>query len=301
MASLYSDLSQLTALRFHVKHRRLVRQQKLVSQKGGAHQAVRKGRGMSFSEVREYQPGDDVRHIDWKVTARQQKAHTKVFTEELEKPVMVLCEQTPVMFFASQVRFKSVQALNLATALGWITLHQGDRIGGWSFNHQTHTFVPAKHQHRSLMRFVQQTQTLQQSLSAPGLQDPHAWTRQLEAISPSLRPGTRLILIGHLLNQPDGFFARLRLLKKHHQLDLIHVYDPLEQQLPHNGMLTVTDGHTQTRLNSASQAVQDAWQSGFHQAWSNLHLHCQRLHLPLLAINTQDDPVTALQQAGMIR
>ncbi|KUJ72267.1 DUF58 domain-containing protein [Thiomicrospira sp. WB1] len=301
MARLYNDLNELTALRFHVKHRRLVRQQKLVSQKGGAHQAVRKGRGMTFSEVREYQPGDDVRHIDWKVTARQQKAHTKVFTEELEKPVIALCEQTPVMFFGSQVRFKSVQALNLATALGWITLHQGDRFGGWGFNAQTHAFTPPKHQHRSLMRFIQQTQHLQTALKAPGLPDPLAWTRQLEALSPSLRPGSRLILIGHLLDQPDAFFARLRQLQKHQQLDLIHVFDPLECDLPFNGMLSVTDGQTQTQLNSQSDRVHQAWRSGFDQAWSKLEARCRQLHFPLMAINGQQDPVTALQQAGMIR
>ena len=301
MADLYSDLQQLTRLRFHVKRRHLARQQKLIAQKGGVHQAVRKGRGMTFNEVRAYQPGDDVRHIDWKVTARQQKAHTKVFTEELEKPVVLVCELSPILFFGTQVRFKTVQALNLAAALGWATLHQGDRVGGWAFNAQQHFWVSPKHQHKALMQWLHGAQSLEHQLTQPGLQSPNLWPQQMDAMSPYLRPGSRLILIGHLLDQTPEFFTRLRSLKKHHQIDLLHLYDPLEQQLPHSGTLRLTDGHQQAKLNTQNQKTLNAWQSGYHQAWSQLETQAQTLHLPLLAFDSQQDPVTALTQAGMLQ
>ncbi|MDX1353346.1 MAG: DUF58 domain-containing protein, partial [Thiomicrorhabdus sp.] len=83
-SSLYSDLSELVAFRFHVKQKKLSHQQNRIATNSGNHLAVRKGRGMTFSEVRQYQPGDDIRYIDWRVTARTQKTHTKVFVEEHE-------------------------------------------------------------------------------------------------------------------------------------------------------------------------------------------------------------------------
>jgi uncharacterized protein (DUF58 family) len=101
---LYSTLEPLMAWQFQVKTRKFVAHQALQAQQTGTHHALRKGRGMSFSEVRQYQPGDDIRHMDWRVTARTQKPHTKEFIEEHERPTLLVCEQSPALFFASQTR-----------------------------------------------------------------------------------------------------------------------------------------------------------------------------------------------------
>jgi uncharacterized protein (DUF58 family) len=93
-----------------------------------------KGRGMEFDEARLYQHGDDIRSIDWKVTARTGKTHTKLFREEREKPVFISVDNRPAMQFATRGVFKSVQALKLAALLAWAAHHQGDRIGGQIFS-----------------------------------------------------------------------------------------------------------------------------------------------------------------------
>jgi len=97
-----------------------------------------KGRGMEYDESRLYQPGDDVRHLDWRVTARTGKPHTKLFREERERPVFLWVDCRAPMFFATRGRFKSVAAAQLAALLAWSAVHDGDRIGSVLFTEDTH-------------------------------------------------------------------------------------------------------------------------------------------------------------------
>lgn len=101
----------------------------LWSQLSGSHQSRSKGRGMNFSEVRQYQAGDDIRSIDWRVTARTGKAHTKLFEEEREQPVILLIDLSSQMRFGSSLLLKSVQAAHMASLIGWLTVQAGDRLG----------------------------------------------------------------------------------------------------------------------------------------------------------------------------
>lgn len=298
-AQVYANLESLLALRFHVKHKRLNHQQKLISAKGGYHQAVRKGRGMEFHEVREYVAGDEIRHIDWKVSARTQKVHTKVFTEELERPVICLVEQTPRLFFGSQQRFKSVQALNILSTLSWITLHQGDRLGGWVFNHQQQHWVDPKHRQQSAVHLIESALQLQQQLKEPKL-TPFNWIQQLDQLKNRLKAGSRLFLIGDFLEADKLFFAKLTLLKKHLDLTLIHIYDPLEKQLPQTSLpavLKLTNGHQILEIDAHTQ---QHYQQTYQKAWQTLWQQSHQLHIPLIEISTQEDPIAALIQQGVI-
>jgi Uncharacterized conserved protein (some members contain a von Willebrand factor type A (vWA) domain) len=300
-ASPYTQMDDLIALRFHVKPRRLAQQQKLISEKGGYHQAIRKGRGMEFSEVREYTAGDDVRHIDWKVSARTQKTHTKVFTEELEKPVVCVLEQTPKLFFGSRTRFKADMALQLLAALGWVTLQQGDRFGGLAFNHLGHQWVEPRHHQTSVMQFLHQSLALQQQLSSPGTSSAENWLTQLSQLQKHLRPGTRVFLVGDFLNSSDAFIEKLTQLKRHADITLIHVYDPLEIHLPTLGQLKLTDGDHEMALNTLDEAFREQYTELYENAWQTLHQQLAPWHLPLVDIATDEDPVKGLMAQGILR
>ena len=100
----------------------------------GRHRSKLRGRGLDFDEVRKYVSGDDIRNIDWKVTARVGETHTKVFTEERERPVLLIIDQSPSMFFGSKRFLKSVIAAHTAALCAWRVLEVGDRIGGAVFN-----------------------------------------------------------------------------------------------------------------------------------------------------------------------
>lgn len=298
---LYSQLDELIGFRFHVKQHHLVPQQKLISEKGGYHQAVRKGRGMEFNEVREYAAGDDVRHIDWKVSARTQTTHTKVFTEELEKPVICLVEQTPPLFFGSQVRFKTSQALNLMAIIGWTSLQQGDRFGGLVFNQFTHHWIEPRHTPKTMLQFLHQSLALQQQLNTPAALQQDLWLTHLTQLQKHLRPGTRVFLIGDFLNSSTGFIEKLAQLKKHADINLIHVYDPLEKVLPSNGILKITDGHTEMNLNTLDTAFKTQYQHTYEQAWQKLQQRLLPWHFPLMEVSTSQDPLKALMSQGVIR
>lgn len=291
--AIYSDIESLLTIRFHVKGRRLTSQQKLISSQGGYHQAVRKGRGMEFNEVREYTAGDDIRHIDWKVSARTQKIHTKLFTEELEKPVICVVEQTPKLFFGSRIRFKSVQALNIASALAWVTVQQGDRFGGYVFNPQSHHWVEPKHQQKSVTRFLHFGLDLQRQLTSPNGMETD-WIVHLSALQQHIKTGSRLFLIGDFLEVSDAFVQKLGQLKKRADITLIHLFDPIEQSLPTQGQLLLTDGHQQLNIDTDLNEQNRIYQASYQHAWQALSDACHARQIALVAISAQEDPVQAL-------
>jgi len=128
------DADELVALRASGERLRPARTQTARSALAGAHRSRFHGRGMDYRESRHYQPGDDIRNMDWRITARSGHAHVKVFDEERERPVVVLVDFSASLFFASQGVFKSVQAARLAALIGWSAIGHGDRIGALLFS-----------------------------------------------------------------------------------------------------------------------------------------------------------------------
>ncbi len=154
---------QLTELLSYKQHGKLSLNAKRLPatrQLSGNYLANIKGRGMEFAEVRHYQPGDDVRAIDWAVTARTGKAHTKLFQEEKERPVFLLVDVSDSMIFGSQLVFKSVQACHLAALLSWQAKQRNDRLGGIVFNQQQVAELKPTSRNKGLMAFLHQSQTL---------------------------------------------------------------------------------------------------------------------------------------------
>lgn len=300
-AGIYSNISDLLGFKFPVKRKKLAHQQTLISAKGGYHQAVRKGRGMSFTEVREYQPGDEIRHIDWKVTARTQKTHTKVFTEELEKPIICMTEQTPNLFFGSQERFKIVQALNISAIIGWLALNNGDKFGGQVFNNQQGIWNKPQQNHKSLLQFFQHALTLQSAIKSPIDSLNTSWTSQLEQVKKQINSGNRIFLIGDFLNQPVSFFQQLSHFRKRNQITLVHIFDALEKNLPKAGMLNFSNGFSKFRLDSNLVARQKDYQTAYEISWQALKSECGKLHIPVIEIDCAQNPVIELINQEVIR
>jgi uncharacterized protein (DUF58 family) len=154
------------------------------TRKEGGHQTRTRGRGMEFDDVREYQPGDDIRHLDWRLMARTGVAHTKLYHEERERPAFILCDQRPSMAFATRGHFKSVLAAYAASAIAWSVFKQGDRVGGTLLTHQGEQwFKPAsgrkpislwlselaKAQQQGFMHQYQKDNAASQSIAGPSV------------------------------------------------------------------------------------------------------------------------------------
>jgi len=140
--AIQATLGELIALRRELRGNPLRPRRAVRGLLAGAHHSRFRGRGMDYLESRLYQPGDDIRNLDWRVTARSGKAHTKLYQEERERPVVVLVDLGPGMFFATRGRFKSVIAARAASFLGWSAVAHGDRIGALLFNGEHRELKP---------------------------------------------------------------------------------------------------------------------------------------------------------------
>lgn len=227
-----------------------------------------KGRGMEFDEVRHYQTGDDVRAIDWRVTARTGKTHTKLFREEIERPVLVATDLSQNMLFGSKLLFKSVQAAHLAALVAWHAKSRGDRLGGLVFGDEDHIELKPRSRKAGVLHYLHALTTLNNKTGKTEKQNeqppqkseqtqdttadvtPHYFDDHCARLRHIAKPGSLVYLI------TDGFALRdqttnpqaLRHLTKicqHCELVVCLITDPLEQELPESTLklaVTITDG-----------------------------------------------------------
>lgn len=299
---LYTQLASLVALRAFCKQRQLNHQQKLVASNLGNHHATRKGRGMTFSEVRQYQAGDDIRHIDWRVTARTQKAHTKVFVEEHERPTYLVTEQTPALFFGSKQRLKTAQAANIAAILAWCSLNQNERIGGLAFNGATTRWVAPKRSQKTALHYLQTVISQQQILEQPGSGQPQVWSELLQRLANQVKPGGKVFLIGDMFSLAQANLGYLQRMHRHVDMVAIHVVDPLEKQLPELGWLSLTRtfGEELLQLDSFRRQTRQAYQQAYQHAWQQAQDALHQYKIPLVEVQTDQDPIKQLLQARII-
>lgn len=150
------ELSDLLRFEYLVFQRKLLPKKQVHSILAGKNVSKLRGRGLDFEEVRRYVNGDDIRNIDWKVTARTRVTHTKVFTEEKERPVFTVLDQTASMFFGSSKYTKSVVSAHLAAISAFRTLKVGDRFGGLIFDDKEETYIAPKRSRAAALRFLEQ-------------------------------------------------------------------------------------------------------------------------------------------------
>lgn len=236
----------------------------------GALLSPHKGRGMEFDEVRQYQAGDDVRAIDWRVTARTGTPHTKLYREEQERPVWLVVDLAPSMYFGSELLFKSVQAAHTAAALAWLAMNRGDRVGAMISNGFEHQEFKPQARHANVMRILQQlVQVHQQGLqhwqrqagSADGLR------QNLTRLRTLLKPGSEVYLISDYQRLDDSLLRELRALEQHARVTHLIIYDQFEQTLP--SQLT-----SKMKLQGANrQAVIDFSSPEHHQRYRQQQQH----------------------------
>lgn len=221
-----------------------------------------KGRGMEFAEVRHYQNGDDVRTIDWRVTARTGVAHTKLFVEERERPILLLIDLSHSSYFGSQLLLQSVQIAHLATTLGWNAINNGDRLGALIASETNHLELKPRSRRQGILQLtsglidVHQQQLKQINQLSP---DPGHMFKACQRLQRIAKPGSLIWIItdGQHLNQQ--YLAPLTELSRHCDIGAFVVTDPLRQgtlALPKQFALPVRDGQQQLTLTRQSY---EAW------------------------------------------
>ena len=223
-----------------------------------------RGRGIDFSEVRAYQPGDDVRTIDWRVTARKNKPHTKVFREERERLTMIVVDQTQSMFFGSQVRLKSVAAAELAALGAWQALRHNDRVGGVIIGNHSYAAHKPYRNVKSVARLLADLCTMNQALQR-GAPHPPAqhFADALAQIRRLARNNYRIYFISDFQPIGDHWRDAFRSLSRHNEVIAVRVYDPLERDLPPADSYTVTDGEHRLQFHAGNPALRERYHDRF--------------------------------------
>ena len=268
-----SDLSRLLRSRHWAQHLKLFSRQAARSMLLGNVRSRFRGRGMEFEEVRRYQAGDDIRTIDWKVSARVGKTYTKLFCEERERPCHILVDQRSHLYFGSERQFKSVLAAELATGLSWAALAGGDRVGGQVIGDYDERDSRGRRSKQAVLHFIHDINEFNQALADPELLQHKATAKDastsgisksslahsLEECRRITRPGTAIFIISDFHDFDQASAKELTNLGKHADLSLLHVVDPLEEQLPLKGAIAISDGENNSHVqlsNKLKQAYQ---------------------------------------------
>jgi len=272
---------------------------------GGFHSMVQPvGRGLEFVESRPYAPGDDARSIDWRVTARQGKPHTKLYAAERERSLWIVVDYTGSMAFGSRVRFKSVQAARMAAWLAWAGKAAGNRLGGLRVEEAGVTIAPPVAGDRGVLTWLE---ILSRPIPEPGgaATGVDQLADALTTLRPRLRTGDRLFVISdfYALDDPAtgaNLDAALVAVAERGELSLLRVTDPLESAPPERGDYPVrVDGAT-VWVDAGAPATRERWCSLFSGRSARLAALARQHAWSLAAVSTVDDLTVEMPRTGVV-
>ena len=251
---------------------------------------------MDFSEVRLYEPGDDVRNIDWRVTARTGKAHTKLFVEERERPVLFCVDCSDSMQFGTQGAFKSVIAARAMALLAWSAVKHGDRVGGLLFAGESHIELKPTGGKRGILKFFNHLITLnEQQLQKQQFSQAVDFRDTLLRLKRISRPGSLVYLISDFNGLQQQDLNLISQIAKHCDLVLIHVYDVLEKYAPPTGSYRVSDGNKSGILHVDKHHFQEKLSEQFNETISKLERIKRQYGVYSISIASNQDVKQILQ------
>lgn len=239
----------------------------------GTYITKHKGRGMEFDEARHYQPGDDIRAIDWRVTARTGKTHTKVYREERERPVFILCDLSKSMQFGTRLLLKSVQAAHLASLTAWSAAKRGDKVGALIFNDDHHQECKPLASKKSVLNICHELTTIHDRPVSES--NDRCFSQALGRLRRLARPGSLVYIISDFQKMDDLAEQHLANISKHCEVHSHIIADPLERDLPESSVIqpvTVTDGKEKQTwlLGDRNQAKH------YRQTQARLYAHIEK-------------------------
>ncbi len=257
----------------------------------GNHLSKFRGRGMDFTEARNYQAGDEIRHMEWRVTARTGRPHVKVYQEERERPVVILTDFNPSMYFGTRIALKSVVAAQLAAILAWTASKQGDRIGGFVCSATSHQeFVPRARRVGVLPLLAtlsNYTQNNQHDSTVTS--DTQALSHALLRMRRVTKPGSIVVLISDFYRLDQEAEINLKRLRDHNDVLAYHICDPLELAPPVPQHYAITDGEKDLILDTSIDAIRFGYQFFCDQRQNALQALFKRLLIPYIQVTASTD------------
>lgn len=297
LSGIQASVDDLIGLRFRAQRLALGIARRARHSLIGAHGSRFRGRGMEFAESRIYQPGDDVRSIDWRVTARTGRPHTKLFQEERERPVILLVDLGASMFFGTRTAYKSVLAAETAALIAWAAMGGGDRIGALVAGRSHHLEVEPVSGRRGVLRVLR-------ALAALSRQESNDEEQQIKLCDSLLRarhvarPGSLLVVISDFYDLDEEAAAQLSRMRQHNDMLACWIHDGLEIAPPPPGRYEVSDGWQTATLDTVGRRARARYAASFGARFEALCATLGRLAIPLLPIATGDDVAETLRRGA---
>ena len=264
----------------------LAKKQKVRSILGGKHASKLRGRGLDFEEVRNYVAGDDIRNIDWKVTARTQKTHSKVFSEEKEKPALIVVDQSKSMFFGSQKRTKSVVAAELAALAAFRIQKEGDRVGGLVFADDGLDIVFPKRDRKNILRFMERIVHRNRNLQNT---EPLDFEKAVKEIFLKVRNIVThdflVIIISDFQRYSSEVIKNITYISQHNDVVLLKVFDPMERNIPKTKIIA-GNLEKQVIVDGGKKGIKENFEKGFDKDYENFQSQMKKHRIPLILVDT---------------
>ena len=284
----YAHLDDLIRLQFKVHGFSFLPKQPVQSLLAGRRSSRLRGRGLDFEEIRRYIPGDDIRTMDWRVTARTRKPHTRVYTEEKDRPVLLVVDQRLSMFFGSRVAMKSVTAAEVAAMGAWRTLSVGDRVGALVFNdHEIREITPLRSRPR-VMQILEAMVEMNHGLRVDGgiQPDPGMLNRVLERVLHLTKHDYLVCIVSDFSGADQGTKAAVTRLAAHNDVIALFIYDPLETRLPSLGKVIVSQGDLQLEVDTGDSELRRRFSEQFETRLQTARELMLKRGIPVLLIHT---------------
>ncbi len=226
----------------------------------GEYHSAFKGRGMAFSEVREYQYGDDVRNIDWNVTARYNHPYVKVFEEERELTVILLIDVSGSQNFGTRKLLKKELATELAAVLTFSTIQNNDKIGVIFFSDKIEKFIPPQKGRKHVLRIIRETLDFEVESTGTNIEE------ALRYLTNAIKKRCTAFVISDFLDNPSNFEDAIKIANRKHDVIALQLYDKHEENLPKIGDIRAIDPETGKKMwiNTSSKKTQKAYSNWWH-------------------------------------
>jgi uncharacterized protein (DUF58 family) len=250
-----------------------------------------RGRGLNFEEIRGYLPGDDVRTIDWRVTARTQKPHVRVYTEERDRPALLVVDQRQSMFFGSRRAMKSTVAAELAALGAWRVFGQGDRVGALVLDDRGIEEIRPHRSRRTVLHILDAVVEKNHALHADSRvpRQPAMLNRALEAAERLCSHDFVVAIVSDFDGLDDATERLVTRLAHHNDVIAVPVWDPLTTEVPAGGRVVVTEGELQVELELGTEQVRSRMLEMADRRLSRVLRWPQERGVPVLPLTTAED------------
>lgn len=293
----HPTLEQLARLRFEARGFSLLPHQPVSSLLSGRHASRLRGRGLTFEELRGYRPGDDIRSIDWRATARLRKPQVRVYSEERERPVLVVVDQRSSMFFGTARTTKATAAAELAALAAWAALESGDRVGAIIFGDHDVVEIRPHRSRENVLRICHELVRMNGLLTSDsGPAEPDRLNGALRRACNVAKHDHLVVLATDYVGSDDQTHRYVTQLASHNDVLAALVYDPVGISLPVRGLADVTDGtrHLSVEINAG---LNDRFEQCFRLLSEQIRTQLRSIRIPILPICTHESILSQLMLA----